>query len=104
MANLAVDKDKLIDVRDHLCKNIVSMLSDKEKEFLVSLVEIDPKWDLLALPIDIKELPSIKFKLMNLERMESRKRKNTLINYNYYFLEWIVLSLHRNIYGRYYAL
>lgn len=51
------------------------MLSDNEKEFLLSLVKMEPKWDLLSLPIDIKELPGIKFKLINLEKMNNKKRK-----------------------------
>ncbi len=74
MTNVVVDTAELIKIRDHLCKNITSMLSINEKEFLLSLVKMAPKWDLLSLPIDIKELPGIKFKLINLENMGDKKR------------------------------
>lgn len=75
MTNLVVDTKELIKVRDHICKNIVSMLSDNEKRFLLSLVQQEPKWELLSLPVDVKELPGIKYKIINLERMEHKKRK-----------------------------
>lgn len=75
MTSITVDTNELIRVRDHLCKNIASLLSVNQKEFLLSLVKMDPKWDLLSLPIDINELPGIKFKLINLEKMGSIKRK-----------------------------
>jgi len=75
MTDVPVDTNELIRVQENLCNNIVSMLTDNEKEFLLSLVKMEPKWDLLSLPIDIKELPGIKFKLINLEKMNSKKRK-----------------------------
>jgi predicted nucleotidyltransferase component of viral defense system len=75
MTDMRVETEELMSIRDYFCLNVVSMLSDNERQFLLSLVNIEPKWDLLSLPIEIKELPSIKFKLMNLERMESKKRQ-----------------------------
>jgi len=78
MTDMVVGTEELMSIRDYLCQNIVKMLSDNEKQFLLSLVQMDPKWDLISLPIEIKELPSIKFKLINLERMESKKRQKYL--------------------------
>lgn len=78
MTNIEVDIKELIKIRDHLCKNIVNMLSDDEKEFLLSLIRLEPNWGLLSLPIDIKELPGIKFKLINIEKMDSKKRNKYL--------------------------
>lgn len=75
MTSIAVDTNELIRVRDHICKNIISMLSDNEKRFLVSLIQLEPRWELLSLPIAVKELPGIKFKILNLERMDHKKRK-----------------------------
>ena len=74
MTDMTVGTEELISIRDYLCQNIVSMLSNNEKQFLLSLVRLEPKWDLLSLPIDIKKLPGIKFKLINLEKMENKKR------------------------------
>lgn len=62
------------------------MLLDNEKQFLLSLIRMEPKWDLLSLPIDIKELPGIKFKLIKLEKMESKKRKKYIDQVELLFL------------------
>lgn len=75
MTSISVDVNELIKVRDHICKNIISMLSDKEKQFLLSLVQLEPNWELITLPIAIKELPGIKYKILNLTRMDRKKRK-----------------------------
>lgn len=75
MTDMAAGTEELMSIRDHLCQNIVKMLSNNERQFLLSLVRLEPKWNLLSLPIELKELPGIKFKLINLERMESKKRQ-----------------------------
>lgn len=64
----------LTQTRDKICNGITDYLSENQRAFLVSLVELDPKWDLLNLDVDIKNMPSIRFKLLNLEKMESNKR------------------------------
>lgn len=61
MTDMTVSTEELMSIRDYLSQNIVNMLTDNEKQFLLSLVKCQPKWDLLSLPIEIKELPSIKF-------------------------------------------
>ena len=66
--------DVLTQTRDMICSSIVNYLSENQRAFLVSLVELDPKWDLLNLDVDIENMPSIKFKLLNLKKMEEKKR------------------------------
>lgn len=66
--------DVLTQTRDKICNGIIDYLSENQRAFLVSLVELDPKWDLLNLAVDIKDFPSLKFKLLNLEKMENNKR------------------------------
>ena len=78
MTNIDIKAEELINIRDYLCKNIAKMLSEEEKQFLISLVQMEPKWSLLSLPVDVKALPGIKFKLMNLEKMEKNKRDRYL--------------------------
>lgn len=78
MTNLDIKTDELIQVRKYICENMLKIISNEEKSFLLSLVELDPNWELLDLPINIKDLPSIKYKLLNLERMEKKKRKKYL--------------------------
>lgn len=79
MTDIDIGTEELMSIRDYLCQNIVASLSDNEKKFLLSLVKIDPQWDLLSFPIDIKELPGIKFKLMNLEKMSNIKRQKYFV-------------------------
>lgn len=74
MTNIEIGAQELVDIRDYLCKNIIKILSDNEKQFLLSLIRMEPKWDLLSLPVDINDLPGIKFKILNLESMEPKKR------------------------------
>lgn len=66
--------DVLTQTRDKICSSIISYLSENQREFLVSLVDLDPKWDLLNSTVDVKNMPSIRFKLLNLEKMENNKR------------------------------
>lgn len=51
MTNIDVNFEELLKIRDYLCKNIANILSDNEKQFLLSLVRMEPKWDLLSLPV-----------------------------------------------------
>jgi len=49
-------------------------LTDKHKEFLLGFKEGHPNWELL--PFDnIKELPSVKWKELNLDRMDKASRQ-----------------------------
>jgi len=73
MTRESFDIEALIDVRDYLCKNIINKLSQSHKQFLLSLVKMMPQWDLVAVPVDIKSLPGIRFKQINLERMNKGK-------------------------------
>ena len=66
--------EDLIKVQEHLCQNIISYLTSYQKEFLISLVELAPKWEIIKFSENIKDLPSIKFKLINLDRMGSKSR------------------------------
>lgn len=59
-------------------KNVVQKLNhdftDKEREFILSFKRKSPKWDLFPQK-EIKNLPGIQWKMMNLERMSSKKHK-----------------------------
>lgn len=55
-----------------LVKTVNSSLTDQEKDFLLSFKKNTPDWGLLGLEgIDL--LPAVKWKLMNLRRMEKAK-------------------------------
>jgi predicted nucleotidyltransferase component of viral defense system len=46
-------------------------LTDADRQFLVSFKERQPQWELLGLP-HVKELPAVRWKLANLEKMPTK--------------------------------
>lgn len=72
MTNLPITLDELIETRKLLIEIIRENLTNEEREFLLSVKKCDPQWELL--PIEgIKELPSLKWKLLNLRKMAKSK-------------------------------
>lgn len=67
-----VELDELLVTRERLIRIINENISDKEKEFLISFKKGEPKWDLLGVG-GVSELPSIKWKLINIGKMSSSK-------------------------------
>jgi len=51
--------------------------TDDEKQFLLSFKNLEPDWSLLRLD-GIKDLPAVKWKLLNLEKMSKDKHKKAL--------------------------
>lgn len=60
--------------RDELITRINAELAPGEREFLVSLKRLEPRWELLGLP-EIERLPGPQWKLYNLRRMDAAKRQ-----------------------------
>lgn len=69
--------EDLEQTRSRLIETINSHLTEDDRLFLLSVKEGKPKWDLLGLP-GIESLPGVKWKLMNIERMTTDKRKEML--------------------------
>lgn len=67
----------LEDTRKELISIVNKKLTDSHKEFLISFKEGDPKWDLLPFE-NIKDLPSVKWKQHNLDKMDSKSRLEAL--------------------------
>ena len=65
----------------HVRKELVSImnnkLTEKERYFLLSIKQGDPQWDLLP-GLDIKMLPALKWKVLNIQKMEKKKRQEML--------------------------
>ncbi|MCB9027107.1 MAG: nucleotidyl transferase AbiEii/AbiGii toxin family protein [Bdellovibrionaceae bacterium] len=59
----------LVEIRKRLIKEINSSLTSKEKEFILSFQDATPDWS--KFPHVIKDLPAIKWKLINLEKLKS---------------------------------
>lgn len=54
-------------------------LTDKDRVFLLSFKEGAPDWTHLGLP-HIEQLPSVRWKLLNLDRMNKNKRREAVGN------------------------
>lgn len=59
-------------------QHILFDLTNEEKQFLFSMYEKDQKWQYLNFD-HIKDLPAIKWKLMNIKKMDPIKREEALI-------------------------
>jgi len=54
-----------------------SKLTENHRRFLIGFKEGKPDWSLLPFE-GIEELPSVKWKMINLARMEERKRQEAI--------------------------
>lgn len=77
MAEIDVSLDELISVRERLISDINAQMTDDERQFLLSVKNRKPNWDLLGMvnPELIAELPSVRWKLRNLEKLSPQKHK-----------------------------
>ena len=73
MTNIQFTIEELKNVREVLITTIKKTLTIEEKKFLVSFKKLKPDWNLLGLK-DIQNLPGVKWKILNLEKMSPRKR------------------------------
>lgn len=67
-----VKLEDLISVRSDLITGIKKSLTEEQKTFLLSLKKRKPEWELSGIE-GIENYPSIRYKLMNLQRMNDRK-------------------------------
>lgn len=70
----AVGLNDLEATRRALIEKINAEFSIEEKEFLISFHNLSPHWELLGLQ-GVADLPAVKWKQINLERMDSGKRQ-----------------------------
>jgi predicted nucleotidyltransferase component of viral defense system len=72
MTFVKVSLQELEGARDTLVREIHQCLTDKEKQFILSVKRGEPKWDLIGLK-GINLLPAVKWKLLNISRMDRAK-------------------------------
>lgn len=70
MTSHPVALSDLIDVRRRLFTDLPRALTSEHRNFLMSLIQAEPKWELMSCS-HLRELPAIKWKLLNLERLRS---------------------------------
>lgn len=64
-------------IRGKLIVMIARDLTVQEKQFIVSVKEGTPQWDLLGIE-GVQNLPAVKWKLMNIEKMNPAKHKKAV--------------------------
>lgn len=73
MTNISFDYNDFVTTRNTLIEKINANLSSDDKKFLLSFFEGDPDWSLFR-ESSAQELPAIKWKLINLNKLEPEKR------------------------------
>jgi predicted nucleotidyltransferase component of viral defense system len=69
-----VTYEELETTRGELVSVLHRDLTAKEREFIVSLASGEPEWALMGLG-GVEELPAVRWKLMNIRRMDEKKRQ-----------------------------
>ncbi|MBP7554905.1 MAG: nucleotidyl transferase AbiEii/AbiGii toxin family protein [Chitinophagaceae bacterium] len=69
--------EELIETRKRLVEIIHETMTSEEKQFLLSFKSLKPDWTLLGLENveAISQLPSVRWKIINLEKLDGKKRK-----------------------------
>ena len=73
MAKVDVSIEELLCTRKILIVEIIKLLNENDRKFLVSFVSNTPEWTFVR-DSKIKNYPSVQWKLMNQEKMEKDKR------------------------------
>ena len=63
--------------REELVKHLKSDLTEREIQFIISVKSKKPQWDLIEVA-HIKDLPAVKWKLLNLEKMDQKSHEKAL--------------------------
>lgn len=77
MTEEEVSYDELVQVRSDLLRLIKEQLTQDEKDFLISFKEGKPNWKLLGVD-GVENLPAVKWKLLNIGKMDEGKRSESL--------------------------
>ena len=73
MARVEVSLETLLETQLLLPGKILSALAERHRTFLVGFNRGEPDWNLLPFP-DAKNLPAVRWKQINLDKMSSDKR------------------------------
>lgn len=72
MSRIPVTYEELVKARADVLEKVRNGLSESERRFLLSVAEGLPRWELMAIP-GIEKLPSIQWKVQNIQKMERAK-------------------------------
>jgi len=79
MSKSPITIEQLIETREILIQTVNGALTALEKEFLISLKNGIPKWELLGIQ-EVERLPGVQWKLINIKKMNSTRQKQQLAN------------------------
>lgn len=79
MASDEVDLETLEATLPRLRNELHSHLTDDDKAFLLSFKEGKPNWAYLSIE-HLEQLPSVRWKLWNLDKMDKKKRHEAIVN------------------------
>lgn len=79
MAQIDVPLEELEAVRETMISELNKSLTDAEKRFLLSFKALKPDWALLGLS-NIENLPAVRWKMHNLEKMDKNRHSKALKN------------------------
>ncbi len=77
MTREQISIEELQEARSSLISIIHKLLNERDREFLLSLKDGKPDWDLFAYP-EAVELPAVKWKIHNISLMAEDKRRRSL--------------------------
>ncbi len=77
LATEDVPLETLLEIRAKLIEIMVADMPDEHRQFLLSFKRGEPDWDLLGLP-HVADLPAVKFRVQNLERLSVQRRQEEL--------------------------
>jgi predicted nucleotidyltransferase component of viral defense system len=82
MAEIDVSLEELIAVREKLIADINHDMTDNERKFLLSFKSKQPDWNLLEIENieTVAALPSVQWRMINLEKMSDAKHKQAYEN------------------------
>jgi hypothetical protein len=73
MTQEPVSRDELIAAREALIGGIVGEMPEPHRRFLISFERGEPDWTLLGVP-GAAELPAVKWRQQNLDKLPKKKR------------------------------
>ena len=74
MTRDTVELDTLMQMQARLIKELPKQLTTAHRDFLMSLVQGEPAWELMPMQ-HLRELPALKWKLMNLAKLKKSSAK-----------------------------
>ena len=78
MANTEVSVERLREMQNSLPGKILDALTERHRTFLTGFNRGEPDWSLLSFP-GAKNLPAVRWKQINLDRMDKNKRREATL-------------------------